>query len=177
HYLVLELKQNLIPLYERNLFNTWAMERKIQFCKDIIDVLKIVEPGISRLQGLALFQLQSTQLQIVEPGISRLQGLALFQLQSTQLNLANKRYQCKEISAAKYLQALHEVEGNLTEAIKQLLYEPKQSPEGRLTQQAINDLKILRSTIGQMKTLCGESKLAERDDLMCQLPQKKSNAL
>ncbi|GJQ83907.1 hypothetical protein Trydic_g19845 [Trypoxylus dichotomus] len=150
HYLILELKQNLVPLYECNLFSTWAMERKIQFCKDVVDALKIVEPGISRLQGLALFQLHSTQL-----------------------NLANKLYQCKEMSASKYLEALLEAERNLIEAIKYLLYEPKRSPEGRLTRHAIADLKILRSMLGQMKTLCGESKLSEKDDLLHQLAQKK----
>ncbi|KAI4456266.1 set and mynd domain containing arthropod-specific member 4 isoform a [Holotrichia oblita] len=54
HYLIIELKQNLIPLYEHNLFDDWAMKRKIEFCQDIIRVLKIVEPGISRLQGIRL---------------------------------------------------------------------------------------------------------------------------
>ncbi|KAK9752787.1 SET domain [Popillia japonica] len=149
HHLIIELKQNLIPLYDYNSFNEMAMKRKMEFCEDIIRVLKIVEPGISRLQGLALFQLQSTQI-----------------------NLANKQYQYKEIPASTYLETLLLAERNLTEAIKYLVYEPKNSPEGRLTKHALNDLKILKSTIKQMRCLCGEGKLTQDKDLLHKLTRK-----
>lgn len=51
HYLILELKQNIIPVYKRNLYNDWSMIRIIQLCTDIISVLKIIQPGLSRLRG------------------------------------------------------------------------------------------------------------------------------
>lgn len=51
HYLILELEQNMVALYTQTLPNTKNLTRKIELCKHLIDVFKIVEPGISRLQG------------------------------------------------------------------------------------------------------------------------------
>lgn len=103
-----------------------------------------------------------------------LAGIALYQLQSTQVALANKRYQCKEITCFTYLPLLIEAQENLTTALKYLLYEPKNSPEGRLAQCALNDLKLLRNTSKQIKTVC-DSKLLEKHDILYNVvPQKKN---
>lgn len=89
----------------------------------------------------------------------------------TQINLANKLYHTKEIPPHTYLDLLDEAEGNLRQAIRFLLYEPKNSPEGRLMQHALNDLKILKSIITQTKSLC-QSKLNSVNDMLKNVPIK-----
>lgn len=51
--MVLDVKQNLISSYAQNMTiqPPSLLERRIELCNELLDVLKIVEPGISRLQG------------------------------------------------------------------------------------------------------------------------------
>lgn len=61
HYLILELEQNMVALYTQTLPNTKNLTRKIELCQHLIEIFKIIEPGISRLQGLPSHHLQSKQ--------------------------------------------------------------------------------------------------------------------
>lgn len=53
HHLVIELKQQIAMLYDRNLnlLTNTAVHRKIQLHVEIMEVLAVIEPGLSRLQG------------------------------------------------------------------------------------------------------------------------------
>lgn len=42
----------MLALYTQALPNTKNLTRKIEICKHLIEVFKVVEPGISRLQGI-----------------------------------------------------------------------------------------------------------------------------
>ena len=53
HHLVVELKQQIAVLYGQNfnLLTDKAVRRKIQLHLEIIEVLAVIEPGLSRLKG------------------------------------------------------------------------------------------------------------------------------
>lgn len=48
---MLDMKQNLITMYEHNKLTKETFERKLELCNEIVRVLKIIEPEISRLTG------------------------------------------------------------------------------------------------------------------------------
>lgn len=51
HAIILDLKQNLITMYENDNLSSKSFERKLKLCNELIEVLKIIEPEISRLTG------------------------------------------------------------------------------------------------------------------------------
>lgn len=55
HFLIMSLKQKLLALYRKEITclnpKKKTLQRMMQLCKEILQVLEIVEPGISRLKG------------------------------------------------------------------------------------------------------------------------------
>lgn len=51
HYMVIELKQALASSYAQNVHSIKGLKRQTILCKELLEVFKVVEPGISRLQG------------------------------------------------------------------------------------------------------------------------------
>jgi hypothetical protein len=57
HFVILEVKQALVAAY-RDMINRQPnsarsiLNRKIELCRDMLPVLQVVEPGISRLRGI-----------------------------------------------------------------------------------------------------------------------------
>lgn len=70
HYLMLDLKQNIASILRQILQNMGhrpnrkVYERKIRLCQEILLVLKVLTPGISRLKAIALYELASTQAEL-----------------------------------------------------------------------------------------------------------------
>lgn len=63
HYLMIDLKQNIASIL-RSIIHNLAQrpgrkvyERKVRLCQEIMVVLQIVQPGISRLKAIALYEL------------------------------------------------------------------------------------------------------------------------
>ncbi|KAJ9577911.1 hypothetical protein L9F63_025224 [Diploptera punctata] len=139
HFVLLELKQTLVAVY-RDIINRETnpsrkvLSRKLQLCRDMLPILEVVEPGISRLRGIALYELQ-------DPIVM----------------LANKDFEGGEITVRDLLSKLREAEGYLREAISQLIYEPMNSPEGHLARVAMQDLKNLRYSIQHAEKLVSET--------------------
>lgn len=73
--------------------------------------------------------------------------MTLYQLQSAQVDLTNRLYRDGEINQNDFICKLREAESNLKEAIQYLLYEPMNSPEGKIAQMAMSELKMLRMSI------------------------------
>ena len=71
----------------------------------------------------------------------------MYELQSAIVDISNKQYRDKELTDEGLLSELKAAENILKESVKYLLYEPNQSPEGRLAQMALSELKMLRSSI------------------------------
>lgn len=66
HYMIVDVKQNIASIL-RSIINDISRcpgrkvyERKIDLCKDILKVLNIIVPGMSRLKAIILYELGST---------------------------------------------------------------------------------------------------------------------
>jgi hypothetical protein len=128
HYLVLEIEQNLVRLYAQSAATVKNLRRKIELCEKLLEIFRKIEPGISRIQAIAMYELHSAVA-----------------------NLAQKSFRDKEISKEEFVKKLLFAENTLKSSIKYLLYEPINSPEGRLAQNALSELKVLRLTIGNLQ--------------------------
>lgn len=73
----------------------------------------------------------------------------MYEQQSTEVLLAQKRHSFKETTKEEYVFSLLEAENMLKQAVKWLLYEPFNSPEGRLAQRAMEELRELRKLVAQ----------------------------
>lgn len=67
HYLLLDIKQNMAVLLRQILNDVsqcpgrYVYRRKMKLCEDILAVLQIIQPGISRLRAIALYELANTE--------------------------------------------------------------------------------------------------------------------
>ncbi|XP_052839331.1 LOW QUALITY PROTEIN: SET domain-containing protein SmydA-8 [Drosophila gunungcola] len=130
HYLMLDLKQNIASILRQILQNIThrpnrkVYERKIRLCQEILLVLKVVAPGISRLKAIALYELANTQAE-----------------------LARKQYSEQELSASDLQATLEQVEVMIRESLRMLLFEPLATPEGQLSRSLLRELKELQDDI------------------------------
>ncbi|XP_078050769.1 SET domain-containing protein SmydA-8 isoform X2 [Augochlora pura] len=133
HFLMLVLKQKLVAAYmaEMPSFPTKRnMEKLLDTCKEICEVLEIVEPGISRLKAMMLYNLHWPLVM-----------------------LPNLAYVAREISLAELSSRLEEAKSVLKRSLRMLLLEPAETPEGKLAKIAMQGLKVLNQNIGGVTTL------------------------
>lgn len=128
HYLLLEIEQNLIRLYSQTLPVIKNLRRKIELCNKFLEISRKIQPGICRIEAISLYELHS--------GV---------------VSLAQKIYKSREIDKNEFLKMLFMAEDALKNAVKLLLYEPVKSPEGRLAQNALSELKMLRGIINNLQ--------------------------
>ncbi|KAL1494115.1 hypothetical protein ABEB36_009764 [Hypothenemus hampei] len=128
HYLMLELKQIMINFYSKSPPTKQNLNRKIDLCGSLMSVFSKIEPGISRIRALTMYELQSAIVDI-----------------------SNKQFKDKDINEEELIKELQTAEKILKDSVKFLLYEPKNSPEGRMAQMALNELKLLRHSIDNIK--------------------------
>lgn len=67
HFLMIDMKQNMAVIL-RDVLNDvsncpgrYVYQRKIRLCQDILSVLTVIQPGISRLKAIALYELVNTR--------------------------------------------------------------------------------------------------------------------
>lgn len=135
HALIIDIKQSLVALYRDIIhrethFNKRAIVRKIDLCRELIPILQVLEPGISRLTGIALYELH---LPLVI--------------------LHNQEFSNGEIDCKEFVKKLEEAKEILRQAFTHLVYEPQDTPEGILARVALNELKSLESDIQEAKCL------------------------
>ncbi|XP_018322202.1 uncharacterized protein LOC108734929 isoform X3 [Agrilus planipennis] len=143
HFLLLEIKQNLIGLYTQSEPKVNKLRRKIELCEELLPLFRVVEPGLSRMQGITLYELQSARVL-----------------------LAEKRVKNKEIDEKAFIEVLKDADSLLKQSIKHLLYEPKCSPEGRLCLECLGELKRIRSLMTELELspCCNEVKSHRKKD-------------
>lgn len=83
----------------------------------------------------------------LEPGISRVGALTMYELQSAIVDISHKQYRDQELDEEGLVVELQTAEKILKDSLKYLLYEPPKSPEGRMAQMALHELKMLRGSI------------------------------
>ncbi|KAG5331828.1 MSTAA protein, partial [Acromyrmex charruanus] len=134
HFLMLSLKQKLLTACRKEITSLNPQKKVVQkmldTCKEIYDVLDIVEPGISRLKGIMLYEMH---LPIII--------------------LANRSYSAREISSTQLTCQLEEARDLLKKALTMLLLEPLTTPEGKLAKRALEELRTLNQNISDVKSL------------------------
>ncbi|KAJ8959639.1 hypothetical protein NQ318_021826 [Aromia moschata] len=90
-------------------------------------------------------------------------SITLYELHSATADLAHKQHREKEINEEELVGQLLLAETTLKEAIKHLLYEPTKSPEGRLAQTALSELKMLRLSINNIQKDLLNAKVDSKD--------------
>ncbi|XP_016996757.2 SET domain-containing protein SmydA-8 [Drosophila takahashii] len=134
HFLMLDIKQNIASILRQILQNIShrpnkkVYERKIRLCQEILLVLKVIAPGISRLKSIALYELANTQAE-----------------------LARKLFSEQEQSSRDLLAELEQVEIMLRESLRMLLFEPLATPEGQLSRTMLRELKELQDDIKNLQ--------------------------
>lgn len=69
HYLVVDMKQKLTAIL-RNICDyemtpqPKILQRKIMLCEEILPILKVIQPGISRLKGIALYEYFNSMVEL-----------------------------------------------------------------------------------------------------------------
>lgn len=147
HYLVVDMKQKLTAIL-RNICDhemtpqPKLLRRKIQLCEEILPILKVLQPGISRLKGIALYEYFNS---LVELTIHEMNERKIA-IKEGVVNLAQLRFMVVKIH--HYFKAkLTTAEQLAKDSIKMLLYEPKSTPEGHLAKNAMLKLKSIRENI------------------------------
>ncbi|KAJ8680670.1 hypothetical protein QAD02_016457 [Eretmocerus hayati] len=155
HFVMLSLKQQILGLYRNEIRNNVnprrkVMQRMLEMCKEMLDVLEIVEPGISRLKGITLYEMHLP--------------LAM---------LAQRAYSSREITATELLKRLEEAKALLKRGCGMLLLEPQGTPEAQLAKQALMELKLLNRSCDDARALacCGGCDCREAD---CHEPSTNS---
>ncbi|XP_044595553.1 SET domain-containing protein SmydA-8-like isoform X1 [Cotesia glomerata] len=134
HFLIMSLKQKLLALYRKEITclnpKKKILQRMMELCKGILQVLEIVEPGISRLKGIILYEIH---LPIII--------------------IANKDYALREITSEDLAKRLEEAENYLKRSLSMLLIEPASTPEGVLAKRALQEYKALRQNLDDVRSL------------------------
>ncbi|XP_053994489.1 SET domain-containing protein SmydA-8-like isoform X1 [Hylaeus volcanicus] len=134
HFLMLSLKQKLLAAYRKEVASPnpqkKVMMRMLDTCKEMCNVLEVVEPGISRLKGIMLYEMHLP--------------LVL---------LANRAYAAREINSTDLASRLEEAGSLLKKSLTMLLLEPADTPEGKLAKRALQELKALNQNIADVKSI------------------------
>ncbi len=127
------------------------LERKIELCEEILPILNVLQPGISRLKGIALYEYFNSMVELTiynmnEKNISVRDGVV-------RLLFWNMSFQSKCLHAHCLQDQLVTAEQIAKESLKMLLYEPPSTPEGHLAKNAMLKLKSIRENICLFKKL------------------------
>lgn len=131
---MLALKQKLLTACRKEMTSLNPRKKIVQkmlnTCKEVYDVLDIVEPGISRSKGIMLYEIHLPMI-----------------------ILANQSYSAREISSEQLVCRLEEARDLLKKALTMLLLEPATTPEGKLAKRALEELRTLNQNISDVKSL------------------------
>lgn len=134
HSFVLELKQAIAAILRERCINCLnkpsvkTLKRKLELCEGILPTLKTLQPGISRLTGIALYETYSP----------------IFQL-------AKRDFDLEQMNVDEFIKKLLKAEILLKESVSMLVYEHISTPEGKLGRKAMTELKELRELIEKMQ--------------------------
>lgn len=133
HSFLLEIRQMLLRIYAESSRQSESPEtshllRQAQLCRELLAVADVLDPGISRLRGLLLHELQGPLVMLAHMGREK-----------------------RELKKSELKAKLKEADGLLTECTRILLYEPPGTPESFLARAALEDLRQLRAYIKKLK--------------------------
>ncbi|XP_063709852.1 SET domain-containing protein SmydA-8-like [Culicoides brevitarsis] len=130
HYLNLSAKHNLCQLYGRTAshmlqdMSPEELSRKETICRDLLEVIDILEPGLSRLRGVVMYELHAPLMM-----------------------QARKLFESRKISTNDLKNRLKEVVNLLRESEKILSFEPEGTQEADMAMGAKDALMRLGNSV------------------------------
>jgi len=127
HANMLDVKKQLsvaygrYPGYEMSHLSTEKLKKKIAYCHEVIDALKILEPGLSTQKGLTLYELWFGEVE-----------------------LANRLKAEGKLDKEAFRQKLQAAFESLEESSKILRYEPENSLQGTVSLEVDSKLEAQR---------------------------------
>lgn len=124
----LSAKHNLCQIYGRtdkhllHLMSPEMLKRKETYCRDLLEVMDVLEPGMSRLRGVIMYELHAPLM-----------------LQATKL------FETKRISSSDLRKKLKEVVFLLKSSEEILSFEPEGTPEAEMAMAAKDALTRIGS--------------------------------
>jgi len=121
HAAMMEVKKNLsvgygrFPGFTYDKLTVEKLKRKVQFCREVLDYVTILEPGISTQKALTLYELWQGEIELLE---------------RNRAELTDVEYENGRKEALTYLE----------ESSKILQYEPENSIHGQLSKDV--DMKL-----------------------------------
>lgn len=116
HAFIMEAKKHLsvgygrFPGFEIENLSTEKLKKKVALCREVLDVIAILEPGISTQRGLTLYELWLAEI-----------------------GLADKEKEVCHINGSKYSEIATQALTMLEESARIMRYEPRNSIHGRLS--------------------------------------------
>lgn len=156
---MLSLKQKLLTACRREITSLnprrKIVQKMLDTCKEVYDVLDIVEPGISRSKGIYIVYMLYNCMRVLVSIIANIDisGIMLYEMHLPIIILANQSYSAREISSAQLVCRLEEARVLLKKALTMLLLEPATTPEGKLAKKALAELRTLNQNISDVKSL------------------------
>lgn len=134
HFVMLNLKQKLLGVYKEELLSNYVetdlLLRTIEIGNELLSVIDIMEPGISRLKGILLYEMHLPMV-----------------------TLANREYNLQKSTLNELLSKLEEAKVCLKKSLSMLLIEPPMSPEGILARDALQQMKNLNQKIMDVNSM------------------------
>ncbi|XP_046654958.1 uncharacterized protein LOC124348729 [Daphnia pulicaria] len=133
HFLFTSARQSLSQLYGRNekyLLNTLTMEqleRKVAICRQLLDVADVVEPGLTRIRGVTLYEMHALMLL-----------------------MARRTFEASQISSAEFKEKIESVRSILSAATRILSLEDPASTEGAMGSATVQALDQIQRWISSM---------------------------
>jgi len=130
HYFFTSARHSLSQLYGRDrryLLDTLSpalLQRKINICQSLLSIADVLEPGLSRIRGVTLYEMHAPIIM-----------------------LARNRYQNKEISQEEFKERMLQARDILEETYRILSLEPAQSAEGVMAQASQTALRQMQQWV------------------------------
>ncbi|XP_005188645.2 SET domain-containing protein SmydA-8 [Musca domestica] len=129
HYLVVDLKQEMANILRNAILNSrrpnrQLFERKIRLCQDLVLLLQTIQPGMTRLKGIALYEMATSHV--------KLQRLKFEENEMEEDDLKKRLKEC----LAMY-----------RESIRMLSHEPPKTPEGQLLKNVAKEFDVLQKEV------------------------------
>jgi hypothetical protein len=161
HAFLLQLRISLIHLYGNvpgfliPELPVGLLQRKAQLCAELLEALRHLCPGYSRLRGFhSSFYFHNHRESKKSVWFLFSLGMILYELHVPLVCLANKKYEkSRSKQPDQLITELKEAELYLKEAVQILIHEPISTPESRISRAAMADLKQLREYIRDMEKL------------------------
>ncbi|XP_063588739.1 uncharacterized protein LOC134765873 [Penaeus indicus] len=149
----------------------YVLDFKVKFCRSGLQVIGRVDgyllPELTEAQlarKIACCRDLLKVLDVLDPGISRLRGLTLYELHAPLLITANRAFQETTLRKSQFLEKLHEAEGYLERTVYCLQFEPNSSVEGQICKIARGSLVELKTWIQTVKELPVSHFLPEEEE-------------